>query len=81
MYCVSQKCISDCLIPTIIHVSGNDQEILKVLYLSKEKIIKGYIHVNKRICSLTIDLSIVDCFIILSLKMAKISNFNDERKT
>jgi hypothetical protein len=36
---------------------------------------------NKGLCSLTIGLSIVDCFIILSLKIAEISNFKEERNT
>jgi hypothetical protein len=41
---------------------------------------KGYIYGNKRICCLTIGLSIIDCFIILSLKMAEMLNFKNEQK-
>jgi hypothetical protein len=42
---------------------------------------KDYMCGYKDIYSLIIGLSIVDCFIILSLKMAEILNFKVERKT
>lgn len=41
---------------------------------------KGYMHENERLYSLTICLSIIDGFIILSLKMAEILNCKAKRK-
>jgi hypothetical protein len=77
-------CISDGLIPTIIHASGvmNKDNAKSTSYFKKNNcmLCKGYIYRNKGICSLMIGVSIVDCFINLSLKMAEISNFKDEQK-